>query len=56
MRIAGRPGQVAGRTELLLTPTMTRRALDLLVVNSTRSLGQIRGLSGQAAGADCAAW
>jgi transposase-like protein len=25
-------------------------------VNSTRSLGQIRGLSGHAAGADCAAW
>jgi ABC-type transport system substrate-binding protein len=25
-------------------------------LNSTRSLGQIRGLSGHAAGADCAAW
>jgi hypothetical protein len=33
-------------------------ALDALVepVNSSRFLGQIRGLSGHAAGADCAAW
>jgi hypothetical protein len=29
--------------------------LILLRLNSTRSLGQIRGLSGHAAGADCAA-
>jgi len=29
--LPGAPGRVAGRTELLLTPTMTRRALDLLV-------------------------
>jgi hypothetical protein len=28
----------------------------MLAVNSTRSLGQIRGLSGHAAGVDCAAW
>ena len=30
--------------------------LILFALNSTRSLGQIRGLSGHAAAVDCAAW
>jgi hypothetical protein len=33
-----------------------QQLLAQLRVNSTRSLGQIRGLSGHAADADCAAW
>jgi hypothetical protein len=32
------------------------RALVCFILNSTRSLGQIRGLSGHAADADRAAW
>jgi hypothetical protein len=54
-RQMGKPDHHRRVTLQQATVDAARRAA-LAQVNSTRSFGQIRGLSGHAAGADCAAW